>query len=340
MTLTPAQIARRQQGIGASDVPAILGMIENRTPYQVWLEKTGRAEPFAGNQATKMGHLLEPVAVQLYQEENPSVVLTPCDTIEGDQPWMLATPDRMVFDPERQQQWLLEIKNRSRFNMDGFGERGSNTVPMDVGAQVAWQQIVTGVTSHADVGVLVDGREFATFSVPYDRELAQMLVETMGRWWATHIVKDVEPELTGLGDAKEYLTAKYALCRPDDLLEPDDEVAELVAILDEMTKLEKKVEFRKESAKVALMAKLGAHGGTKTTLGSVSWREQKQRDSVAWPNVLDAIARQFKLDRNELERIVYSHTRLGGRKRVMRYTSYVRDTPLFDAPTEQLLLDA
>ncbi|WP_410960483.1 YqaJ viral recombinase family protein, partial [Salmonella sp. SAL4361] len=37
-------LAGRKKGIGGSDVAAILGFSPYKSPYQLWLDKTGRSE--------------------------------------------------------------------------------------------------------------------------------------------------------------------------------------------------------------------------------------------------------------------------------------------------------
>jgi predicted phage-related endonuclease len=52
--------------IGASDIPtlALLNLKYNQTPLSLWEEKTGRAEPFQGNERTKAGKELEPLILK------------------------------------------------------------------------------------------------------------------------------------------------------------------------------------------------------------------------------------------------------------------------------------
>ena len=52
----------RTQGIGGSDVSIIAGINPFRSAYQLWLEKTGQAEPEeAESEYAHFGTLLEPI---------------------------------------------------------------------------------------------------------------------------------------------------------------------------------------------------------------------------------------------------------------------------------------
>ena len=53
-------LAERRQRIGATDVSAIMGVNPYSTAYDVWLDKTGKLEPWDGNDATSIGNILEP----------------------------------------------------------------------------------------------------------------------------------------------------------------------------------------------------------------------------------------------------------------------------------------
>lgn len=57
--------------IGASDVPtlALLNLKYGQTPYGLWEVLTGRAEPWAGNDRTKVGKLIEPLILSMSLEE-------------------------------------------------------------------------------------------------------------------------------------------------------------------------------------------------------------------------------------------------------------------------------
>lgn len=45
MSLTAENIENRKKGIGASECAIVLGLCKYKSPYELWLEKTGRKEP-------------------------------------------------------------------------------------------------------------------------------------------------------------------------------------------------------------------------------------------------------------------------------------------------------
>lgn len=57
----------RSEGLGASEIAAVVGVCPYKTPYQLWLEKTGRAKGFEGNSLTQHGQETEAKARARYE---------------------------------------------------------------------------------------------------------------------------------------------------------------------------------------------------------------------------------------------------------------------------------
>ena len=145
--------------IGASEVPIILGLTKT-TALDLWMQKTGRAKGFAGNERTEFGHLHEPTILykRIKQEAGPAVAykflvdytrnmfdrgpgwkpkteyhpFTECR--HSDFPWMIAHADCVKQKKEiegydkilEKQSKIIEAKSGGRFanlrreEMDGY----------------------------------------------------------------------------------------------------------------------------------------------------------------------------------------------------------------------------
>lgn len=56
----------RKNGIGGSELAAMLGLSEYKTPLDVYLEKTGQSAPFLGNKNTERGNMQEPILAHYF----------------------------------------------------------------------------------------------------------------------------------------------------------------------------------------------------------------------------------------------------------------------------------
>lgn len=137
--LSDEWMAIRSQIIGSSEAAAACGLSEYKTAFQLYLEKTGQAEPFAGNASTRRGRRYEPLIAEDWQElTGRKLRRYPCPMfLHPDHPGIAATPDGEIDDDEG-----LEIKSTT-FRMKGkLGEEGTENIPYDWFAQAQQQMAV------------------------------------------------------------------------------------------------------------------------------------------------------------------------------------------------------
>jgi len=144
---SPVQTLSRH-GIGASEIAAACGISRYRTRFGLWLEKTGRAEPFAGNVHTRLGQLCEPRARQLYADATGADVITPdASMFHPAHAWARATPDGWRADDPTH---LVQFKCVGFF----IGRQWRREIPLEVEAQCQWEMFVTGAKVN-DLAALV-----------------------------------------------------------------------------------------------------------------------------------------------------------------------------------------
>ena len=181
-------LKEREYGIGASEVGAILGLSPFETPFSLWLKKTKQVE----NLAMKMGHLLEPVVSQLWEEATGQKVIKASAAdiiyIHPEHDFMRVTPDRIV----RGRRKLLEIKS----TVSGVDK---DEIHPHWLAQVQYQMYVTGIHD-ADLAWLVQGRYFDYVNIPYDEEFANFIAERVTEYWNENVVGGNEPDPISVED--------------------------------------------------------------------------------------------------------------------------------------------
>lgn len=316
--LTTQQKTERRKGIGASDIGAILGVSRYRTGLDVWLDKTGRAPDLPDSEAALMGHLLEPVVAQRYHLLFPERELTPGTTVWAgatDAPFF-CTPDYYVND--RGNISLLEIKTRSFTTTRDWGTEGTDEVPPDVYAQVLWQQFCTGYRADAEVALLVAGREFKLYRIPFDEQVVNRMIDHALKWWDRHIVKGEEPKPTG-PNAVDYLRAKWQETEAKVVdATPDDE--RWVNQLARARQMAKEADQLKAEATVRLMERLADAEAMQSSLGKVTWKYQRSRKLVDW----ETIAKKLGADLEASRDLIAQHT-VESRTRVFRFTPVLGD---------------
>jgi hypothetical protein len=84
---TPDWQLWRQQGLGASDAPVIMGDSAFKTPRQLWSIKTGRNAESCGSPAARRGHELEQFARRAY-EARMKIQMEPACLVHDRFDWM------------------------------------------------------------------------------------------------------------------------------------------------------------------------------------------------------------------------------------------------------------
>lgn len=297
--LTVQQLEFRKQGIGSSDVAALLGEDPFKGELDVWLDKTGRVPNSEMNDQAEMGHLLEPIIAARFAKRSGFKIRRMTTMAHKDHSWAMATPDRAILNRRE----LLEAKNvghRMLRYWRGIGD--SYRVPSYVVLQCQWQLLVTGYDA-AWVVAFLGGRDPFEVRLEADKETQEALLSFVRQWWERHIIGDIEPDPAGTERAKKLLERLYSRSIGD-LVQPTIEIEELAKAYVDARAAESTAAKAKLAAGNMLRAKLGAAPGTKEApWGHVQWTESKGR--VSWADVAKAL--------DPPPELLEAHTKSGGR---------------------------
>jgi putative phage-type endonuclease len=192
--MTPEQLIARKAYIGASEAAAACGLSPWCTPFELWQQKTSDPGETPDSAAMEWGRRLESVVLHKYAEDTGTQPEAPCPFIASpDYPWMGCTPDALL--PDR----VVEVKTAGLAKAREWGETGTDAVPMQYLLQVTHQMIVTG-RRLADIPVLIGGSDYRVYSIPYDAELGELLIERERVFWQ-HVQDKTPPDVKSIADA-------------------------------------------------------------------------------------------------------------------------------------------
>ena len=205
-------LAGRKKGIGGSDVAAILGFSPYKSPYQLWLDKTGRSErKESQNESAHFGNLLEDVvAKEFSRRAGVKVQRVTQQLFLEEHPWALGNIDRAVINPDiagnvrfkdgaLTTDRLLECKTASEYMSKLFGEEGSDQVPDYYLTQCLWYLLITGCKV-IDLAVLIGGNKFRMYRIERDDDLIESIFKQVKAFWFNHVIADVPPDPTCFDD--------------------------------------------------------------------------------------------------------------------------------------------
>lgn len=249
--------AERMRGIGGSEAGAILGMNPHRTPIQVYLEKTGQAEPFEGNEATTWGTRLEPMIRNAFPEEyllreqkETAVAEYPFMLQSTEHPFMLANVDGQMIDPVYGNGGL-EVKLTSVLMAKAWEH---DRLPDTYYAQVQHYAAVTGWPYFMVVALI--GYHLEWRYVPRNEEFIGKLIATEQEFWERHVLGDELPEPSGKTADSEALASLY----PSSTDEVVELPPELERVMGEYLVLKDQISAKKER-KTQIAQRIKAHLG-------------------------------------------------------------------------------
>jgi putative phage-type endonuclease len=194
MTLTAEQLDLRRQGIGASEAAAVLGLSPWRTPVDVYWSKVLDPEPAPPTEAMSRGIALEPYILDRLAEDmglplrrDVGTIVDPVSTV------LMATPDDIVPG----QAMAVEAKTASL--MDGWGEQGTDEIPMHYLVQTHHQMAVLNRAGYEVRRVLVPvlfftmRPEYRLYAVDRNEAVEQAIVGDLLGWWQRHVIARVPP---------------------------------------------------------------------------------------------------------------------------------------------------
>jgi putative phage-type endonuclease len=168
----------RRQGVTASEIAAVMGLSRWASPFSLYWQKVNAWNTGDNEHMSNGRHLEAAIADWWMATHDPleNLVAAPAGLYaHPDRPWQLATPDRLLYLPCAECDGsglvdggdafaicpdcdldkpgigplvaLLEVKWVASATWEGWGEPGTDDIPVYYRAQVLWQADVLGVST-------------------------------------------------------------------------------------------------------------------------------------------------------------------------------------------------
>ncbi|MDR7496811.1 MAG: YqaJ viral recombinase family protein [Armatimonadota bacterium] len=283
----------RRQGVGGSDVAAIVGLNPYRTAIDVWMDKVGLGSEDPG-EAAYWGKLLEPIIAGEYMRRTGVEVMRPDPPvwIDPEVAWIRGTPDYLVARAGG-----IDCKLTNPRQAHRWGEPGTDQVPEEHLAQAQWYLRLArrlGVDAEWwDIPVLI-GHEFRIYRITPNPALQDTLAELCGEFWHRYVVPRTPPPVDHTESARRMLERLH----PRDLgtLRPATDAEEQLA--EQYLALERRIDaLLSERDRVGnlLRAAVGDDAGIAGRGWRLSWRRTRDGATTDWEAVARSLWNDFAL---------------------------------------------
>jgi hypothetical protein len=203
--------------IGASDVPtlALMNLRYNQTPLMLWEQKTGRADPWKGNERTRSGKELEPVTLKrgiqklsddvdimrLYisiirgrdygayrplteARHERGYIVAHADLVNTDKPYIMEAKTSGFFAAHR--------KEDVNYGYD-LDDMSANGIPSSVFLQVQTQMLCYDIPEAYVTAIMDTGIHRLYGPIKAHRQTQEKILALCERFW-WHVEKDEPPK--------------------------------------------------------------------------------------------------------------------------------------------------
>lgn len=177
---SPAWHAARRATVNGSEIAAVMGISPYESPFSLWHRKAGSLGEVEQDDVMYWGTRLEDVILDEFRFRHPELHVEDGGGLwrHAERGWQGGSPDGRAWTDERA--WsvkaapdeLVEVKT-ARFD-DGWGDPGTDEIPVQYRAQVLWYLDVFGLQV-CHVAVLIGGSDYREYVVEHDEvELGPM----------------------------------------------------------------------------------------------------------------------------------------------------------------------
>lgn len=173
---TPEWDSLRANGLGGSEVAAIVGLSPWVSRFALYHRKVGTIGKQAVNSGMDWGHRLEGVVLDAFEERHPGLVRDVGTYCHAERSWQIANPDALL-DGEP-----VDAKTADKNDAWKWGPSGTDEIPAYYRCQLIHYGDVLG-KHRGHIALLLGGNDFRTYSIEWSEDEAAWLRDEAARFW-------------------------------------------------------------------------------------------------------------------------------------------------------------
>lgn len=215
-------ISLRSNGLGGSEVAALLGLSKYDSKLSLWMKKTGRRGETESTEQMRAGNVFEEAIAKEFEVRYGWTIRKLNYIYSHPQhSWTRCNVDYIVQNPDTGNWGILEIKNPSEYARGDWAtnfvvneETGKvrppkeyGTIPPQYHAQGQFYAGCAGL-SFVITCAMIGGFTLVPVYRSIDTELFSALIEEGGNFWTNHVVDDKRPALEPLLESSRKAIAE------------------------------------------------------------------------------------------------------------------------------------
>ena len=205
---SPEWHAARANGLGGSEIAAVLGLSKWESRYSLWHRKRAMVAEREVNSQMTVGRYVEPSILAWWRDQHPEfrhrIGIDAGTWRSVERPWQIANPDHLAYTTDEHVRAEALVECKFSIYDSEWGAEGSDEIPPYYLAQCRWYLDVFGIDT-CYVAVLFGGSgRFAEYVVRQDEADVQ-LMRAEGLAFIESLERNQRPDLDAHGATYEVL---------------------------------------------------------------------------------------------------------------------------------------
>lgn len=214
---SPEWHAARANGIGGSEIAAVLGLSKWESRFSLWHRKAGRIPAQLENFQMDAGKRLEPVICEKFADEHPDLTVTMAGTYcHPQRRWQIANPDRLITANGGGDKPTALLEAKLALYADEWGTPGTAEIPPYYLAQCRWYLDVFGLDTCWVEVFIGSSAEFRTYRVDADAADQQLMRDAADEFLRS-IDADERPDIDAHSATYEAIRVLHPDIQPVDV---------------------------------------------------------------------------------------------------------------------------
>ena len=279
----------RLQGIGGSDVAAILGVdSDEREIWSVYNKKTGllEPEPDEGTQMRRnIGKDLEQAIVRSYTRMTGHEAEWFDKTIQHPtRSWQVGSPD--ALSPSAKKPVVgIDAKNVAfdQRHLWGHPDDKNAIIPERYEWQTRWYMSLLDIDDW-DIIALLGGSDLRIFRIERDLRLERQMLGEVENFWLNHVVPRVPPEFNYSRAAKDFVHSRYPQNRATVRIATEQEAA-LLERYGQVRAEAKLLDQDRKEMETKLKDAVGDDSGVRSDDHTFTWKKPNDSSVTDWASM-------------------------------------------------------
>ena len=260
----------RKLGIGGSDAAVVAGISRYKSPFELWLEKTGQLSTQNAGEPAYWGTMLEPIVRNEFHKRTGIEVREVHQILQSvDHQFMIANLDGICEHPELGT-CVFEAKTASAFKASEW----ENSIPDEYMLQIQHYMAVTGYKG-TYIAVLIGDNTFKWRFIERDEELISMLIKLESEFW-DKVQSNTPPQIDGSEASAKFLAEKFEECKAGTAIDLPDTAAELITQYEAVSEQLDILTEQKRQAENQLKEMLGSNEVGTVGSSTIAWKPISQ----------------------------------------------------------------